>query len=96
MSDGHHVIKHLKIEGRVQGVGFRYFTRKAAEKYSVNGWVKNMSDGTVETVLAGEERHVVDMIEKLKSGPAAARVSRIEEMSIDDKPGDFQSFRVRR
>jgi len=90
------VIKYLKIEGRVQGVGFRYFTRKTADKYSVNGWVKNMDDGTVKAVLAGDERSVIKMIEKLRSGPSPARVTGMEEIPIDKKAGDFHTFTVRR
>jgi len=96
MSDKESVIKHLKIEGRVQGVGFRYFTRKTANKYAVSGWVKNMDDGTVEAVLAGNEKAVMKMMEKLKDGPSPARVTGMEEIPTDNRAGDFQSFTVRR
>lgn len=96
MSDKESVIKHLKIEGRVQGVGFRYYTRKTANKYAINGWVKNMEDGTVEVVLAGAEKAVLKMMEKLKDGPSSARVTGMEEIPIDRTDGDFQSFTVRR
>jgi len=96
MSDKESVIKHLKIEGRVQGVGFRYYTRKTADKYAVNGWVKNMDDGTVEAVLAGNEKAVMKMMEKLRDGPSPARVTGMEEIPTDNRAGDFQSFTVRR
>jgi acylphosphatase len=96
MANQHDVIKHLKIEGRVQGVGFRYFTRKTAEKYSVNGWVKNMSDGTVEAVLSGSKSSVQAMTEKLKRGPSTANVTGVKEISTENYPDDFQSFTVRR
>jgi len=96
MSDKESVIKHLKIEGRVQGVGFRYFTRKTANKYAVSGWVKNMDDGTVEAVLAGNERAVLEMMDKLRDGPSPARVTGMEEIPTDESADDFQSFIVRR
>lgn len=96
MANQHDIIKHLKIEGRVQGVGFRYFTRKSAEKYSINGWVKNMRDGTVEAVLVGSESSVLSMTEKLKRGPSTANVTGVKEIFTEKNPEDFQSFTVRR
>lgn len=89
------MLKHLKIRGRVQGVGYRYFTLQNARELGVNGWVKNMRDGTVEAVLAGPDRKVGGLIEKLKSGPFSARVSSIEELETDQQEGNFQDFRIR-
>ncbi|MEX2457120.1 MAG: acylphosphatase, partial [Balneolaceae bacterium] len=66
------VEKHLIIKGRVQGVGFRYFTKKNAESLGVQGWVKNLSNGDVETVIQGEEEQVKEMVNYLKSGPVPA------------------------
>jgi acylphosphatase len=96
MSNNKPVVKHLKIEGRVQGVGFRYFTRKTAQKYSVKGWVKNMNDGTVEAVLAGQENGVLKMMDKLRSGPASAHVTGMKELPTDKKVEDFHDFSVHR
>jgi acylphosphatase len=96
MADKGTVIKHIKIEGRVQGVGFRYFTRKTAQKYSINGWVMNMSDGTVEAVLAGKKKSVADMMDELRRGPATARVKGMKEAPIDGDVDDFNSFTVKR
>lgn len=96
MGRKHTSIKQIKITGRVQGVGFRYFTKKTAQRLSVNGWVKNMEDGSVEAVLAGDEKNVLAMRDELKKGPAAARVAKMEEIPTGKKPDDFNSFTVKR
>lgn len=89
------MIKYLKVKGRVQGVGYRYFTLQNARELGLTGWVKNMHDGSVEAVLAGPEQQVAEMIEKLKAGPFSARVSAIEEQDTDLQEEDFQDFRIR-
>ncbi|NBB76436.1 MAG: acylphosphatase [Bacteroidetes bacterium] len=88
--------KHLKIFGRVQGVGFRYFTVQRAKELNINGWVKNMSDGTVETVIEGTRKNLDEMIEKLKAGPRSARVERVQELSMDEESEKLEGFSVRR
>ena len=89
------MVKHLKITGRVQGVGYRYFTLQNARERGVTGWVKNMRDGSVEALLAGPKEQVVELIEKLKAGPFSARVSAIEELETDQREEDFQDFKIR-
>jgi len=93
---GQTVQKYLKITGRVQGVGFRYFTRQNAADLNVKGWVKNMPDGSVETVIAGEPANVEEMKKRLEEGPRSARVDQIEELSQDGITETFQDFSVRR
>src|SRR4051794_28821142 len=73
------VTRHVTIHGRVQGVGFRYWTRRRATARGLDGWVRNRRDGTVEAVFAGDQQAVADMIELCRRGPDAARVDRIEE-----------------
>jgi acylphosphatase len=90
------VQKHLRITGRVQGVGFRYFTRKNAADLNVKGWVKNMTDGSVETVIAGEPANVEEMKKRLFEGPRSARVENVEELPQDGTTETFHDFRVRR
>jgi acylphosphatase len=63
------VRKQLKISGRVQGVGYRYFTQQNARSMNINGWVQNMPDGTVEVLLIGSSEKVQQMIQKLWEGP---------------------------
>ncbi len=61
---------HVFISGWVQGVGFRYWTRRMASKLGLTGWVKNLPDGRVEAVFEGQKKKVEEMIEKSKQGPA--------------------------
>ena len=84
-------IKKVKIYGRVQGVGFRHFTVQNARRLNLKGWVMNMSDGSVEALIAGAPDDVEKMLEKLKEGPATARVDRFESDSAepDSLPDSF-------
>jgi len=88
--------KHLIISGRVQGVGFRYFTYKTAKELGIKGWVKNLRDGTVETVFTGRPEDVKKMKEKLKVGPPSSRVQNIEEMELVENTNRFNDFTIRR
>lgn len=73
--------KHVKISGRVQGVGFRHFTRQNAQDLGITGWVRNERNGDVEAVLQGDEENVQKMIERLRSGP---RTSRVDDLRVED------------
>jgi len=65
------------ISGRVQGVGYRDWTRREATTRNLGGWVRNKSDGTVEAVIAGEDSAVESMLLALRVGPPAARVKQV-------------------
>ncbi|MBI5048909.1 MAG: acylphosphatase [Deltaproteobacteria bacterium] len=84
---------HLIIEGLVQGVFFRANTRGKAEVNNINGWVRNMSDGTVEAVLEGDEEPVKKLIEWCHHGPPGAVVKNvnIEWQAYKD---EFKNFTV--
>ena len=69
----------LIIEGRVQRVGFRYWTESQAAARGLDGWVRNRRDGTVEAVFAGAEAVVDDMVAACRRGPPAARVIDVAE-----------------
>ena len=71
-------VKHLRIHGRVQGVGYRYAMRSRAQIHGVTGWVRNQTDGTVEAMVAGDEQAVAAIIAWAKQGPAGAAVSKVE------------------
>jgi acylphosphatase len=80
MSD---VIRHVLIRGAVQGVGFRYWTRRTATARGLEGWVRNRRDGSVEAVFAGPEQAVSEMITLCRHGPAAAHVDSIEQQAVE-------------
>lgn len=76
----------LRIEGRVQGVGYRDWMRREAERLGVQGWVRNRPDGSVQALVAGEEGAVQALLTLCRRGPLLARVDRIEETLTDPPP----------
>lgn len=82
-----------KVTGRVQGVGFRMWTQKTAVALGLRGWVRNLKDGSVETVIEGDEAIVEQMIQKLHEGP---RVSKVESVEVIPEFIDtsFASFSI--
>jgi acylphosphatase len=81
--------KHLRIAGKVQGVGFRAAMYREAVRLNVTGWVRNRKDGTVEAVIQGPEKFVAAMLAWAHRGPPGARVDQIEENPIDGIFPDF-------
>jgi acylphosphatase len=84
----------LRVLGRVQGVGFRFFVRKVATDLSLSGWVRNESDGSVFVVAEGPVDALNRFVESIRTGPPASNVSEVEE-SWSDAQGAFEAFRVR-
>lgn len=84
---------HVFIQGRVQGVCFRMYTREEALQRDLCGWVRNCDDGRVEAVFEGEEPTVEDMIQWCRSGPPHAAVS---DVAVSREPctDSFDTFRV--
>jgi acylphosphatase len=80
------VARRLAIQGRVQGVWYRGWAVDAARALGLRGWVRNRRDGSVEMLIAGEEKAVAVMIERCHAGPPAARVERIEVADSDEAP----------
>jgi len=68
----------IRIEGRVQGVGFRWFVRREALGLDLAGWVANRSDGSVEAVAEGSRGALERFIESLSAGPPGANVSDVD------------------
>ncbi len=89
------VRKNVYISGRVQGVGFRASTRRKAKQVGVKGWVRNLYDGRVEAVFAGEKEKVQKLINYVNKGPSFARVENVEVIDREYK-GEFNNFTVKR
>lgn len=87
------VRKHIIVKGVVQGVGFRYFTRRLANQMGLAGYVRNLPGGNVEVEVEGEDGMVKEMVENLRTGPSSAHVTGIE---VEDLPpeGEEGGFEV--
>ncbi len=83
---------YVSIQGRVQGVGFRYYTQIEARKLGISGWVRNRSDGSVEACICGEAETLAAMQVWLKHGPSFAHVEHIEFSAghLSDNCNDFR------
>jgi Acylphosphatases len=71
---------HVQVKGRVQGVGFRWYVRVSGRRLQLSGWVKNLSDGSVEVAAAGSDDRLAELRKLLKRGPDGADVSEIVEL----------------
>lgn len=89
--------KHLRITGRVQGVGFRNYIEYKAQQLGLCGWVRNRGDGSVEAVVHGAPAAVDVVIECARRGPRAAQVSSVEvrEDAGDGSAGHYTRFETR-
>jgi len=68
----------LRIEGFVQAVGYRHFAITEATKLSLDGWIRNRSDGTVEAVVSGPTKAIELFVQACMRGPAGSRVDNVE------------------
>jgi acylphosphatase len=82
----------VRIEGRVQGVGFRYWVIREAARLGVDGWVRNRRDGSVEALFSGAEDAVRAMVSRCREGPPVAHVTRVAEQPADAPAAGFQSL----
>ena len=92
---GNKVARKFLIRGEVQGVGYRFFAQRAAARHQVTGYVRNMSNGTVEALAEGPEANVEAFKHDLVTGPAWATVENVEEINLDPT-GRFSAFRIER
>ncbi len=85
----HEVAVRVRIEGRVQMVGFRYWALDRAAVLGLDGWVRNRGDGSVEAVFAGAAETVAEMVRGCRRGPPMAAVERVVERveEGDVRPG---------
>ena len=85
---------HLRITGKVQGVGFRESMREVAQALQVNGWVRNREDGSVEAVLQGDREDVERLVDWCHNGPPGAAV-RFVEVLVAPFSEPFATFGLR-
>lgn len=71
---------HVRVHGRVQGVGFRWFAREAARELGLPGWVRNDADGSVEVAAEGPADAIHALRARLLEGPAGAAVAGMDEL----------------
>lgn len=89
------VQKHIFLSGRVQGVGFRHFTRQQARRFNIEGWVRNLRDGRVEVMMEGAPEDIERMMSQLKKGPGTAKVTDIAIENEGRANSDYRTFEVK-
>ena len=85
---------HAIIEGRVQGVGFRYFVMEHAISLELTGWVRNRWDGTVEVIAEGKKEALEQLLRALQRGPRSAFVNKVK-FTWQTYTGGFSNFRIK-
>jgi acylphosphatase len=83
------------VDGMVQGVGFRWFTRRTARQLGVQGWVRNLPGGQVEIHATGSSAQLAMLEEALGRGPAGAMVRNVARTEIPDPPDAANPFEIR-
>ena len=85
---------HVIVEGRVQGVCFREYTRRQAQQLNLSGWVLNNRDGTVEAIFHGTEREVQAMLDWLRQGSPSSKVVDIHSKEVPFEE-QYTNFEIR-
>jgi acylphosphatase len=89
------MVVHFLIQGRVQGVGFRWFVQREASELDLRGWVRNTESGEVEVVAAGEAGNLDELRASLRRGPRGSRVDRIVEHTLAESEAErLTSFQI--
>ena len=89
------MVLHFLVQGRVQGVGFRWFVHREASELDLRGWVRNTEDGDVEVVASGNADHLSELRESLRRGPRGSRVDRLIEHHLDEAEAkNLSAFRI--
>ena len=84
---------HVFIDGRVQGVAYRFFAEKFANRLRLTGWVKNLEDGRVEVLAEGPAHAIESFLDRLREGPSLAHVERFD-VRREQATGEFSDFRI--
>ena len=89
------IARRFVISGRVQGVGFRWFTKDVAAREGVTGWVRNLPDGRVEALAEGDADAVTRVERLLHQGPPGARVQSVNAIT-EEPSGAYREFAIER
>ena len=89
------IARRFVISGRVQGVGFRWFTKDVALREGVTGWVRNLPDGRVEALVEGDDEAVTRVERALHAGPPGARVQTVNAIT-EEPSGAYRRFTIER
>jgi acylphosphatase len=82
---------HARVEGRVQGVGFRYYVMTSATELGLVGWVRNRRDGSVEVVAEGELTLLKKLVRAIERGSRSSKVSNVK-VDLQEASGEFVNF----
>ena len=85
--------KAARAQGRVQGVGFRFFVQTEAKKCRITGWVHNEADGSVTMEIQGEPEDIATLEDRIKRGNGFAKVSQLDSNEIEPVPGE-NNFKI--
>ena len=86
------IARRYIVTGRVQGVGFRYFTHRVAQQLGVRGRVKNLPNGTVEVYAEGDENPMEQFLTGIKKGPSLGFVKDVAVGEVE--PEGYQEFSI--
>jgi acylphosphatase len=89
------IARRYLIAGRVQGVGFRYFTQRVAVQHGISGWVRNTPDGRVEIEAEGDADAMHQFESHVSTGPAGAHVDLVDTREISVTPVLESGFAIR-
>jgi acylphosphatase len=89
------MVIHFLIQGRVQGVGFRWYVQHEASLLDLRGWVRNTEEGDVEVVASGSAAELAKLRASLRRGPRGARVDHLVEQYLDESEAEnLSSFQI--
>ena len=89
------MVLHFLIQGRVQGVGFRWYVQREAGELDLRGWVRNTEEGEVEVVASGSAEDLAELRASLRRGSRGSRVDRLVEHYLEDREAEgLNSFRI--
>ena len=88
------VARQYRIRGRVQGVGYRYFTQRIALRLGVRGWVRNLPNGDVEVYAEAETMILASFRKELERGPSSSAVDAVTDEAAE-RTDRYSSFEIR-